>query len=771
MRERILRFAVLVMMAIVAATAAHATVLHDKRILFISSYHLGFHSVPKQIEGIRAGFDDFLKGGTQPLIDVEFMDTKRLGSAVYGRVFRESLVAKLGAVEPYDLVIVGDDNALDFALEERNGLIKGLPVVFHSVNNVAKAASLNDDPQFTGVVEELSLINTLDLIKRLLPGSRKLYAIGDATPTGRVNMSQLTSIPREQIPFEIVTLSLDKMTHEDLALSLANLEPTDPVLLVSAYRDYTGRSRSRSQIMDMLAVNLRAPFFHPIPFQPGDGPVGGYVVSHFEQGKAAALMASQILSGTPVKDIPVLLKSPNRYLVDMDAVKRFGLEEDGVPEGAIRFNNEAKFAGLDIRVIWVGALFILFETALIAMLVINHLYRRRARIALKNSERRFRDIAAISSDWFWESDPDLRLTELSDRFEAVSGESPLSRLGTSHFQYERLEWNAGRENEWNNHRAQIDAHAPFRNFEYARVGPDGERRYERISGTPVFDKGVLTGYRGTGTDITGELERRNQLLDAINEADLANRTKSAFLANMSHELRTPLNAIIGFSEILTGQLFGKMENDRYLDYAKDINETGKHLLTVLNDLLDISRIEAGFVKLDEGVIDIRRMLKSCARMLGDRVAEASLDLKLDIPGDLPALFGDETRLRQVLINLLINSVKFTPRGGTIHMRALLADDGGINIEVEDTGVGISPEDLERVMEPFQQAEQALSRRYGGVGLGLSLARNLTELHGGTITLMSEQGSWTIIRIHLPADRVRAYPPSEQRESDSATATA
>jgi len=760
MRGRFLKFAILALALFVAATTAHATVLADKRVLFISSYDLGFNTVPKQIEGIRAGFDEFLEGGPPPVIDVEFMDTKRLGTEIYRRLFRESLATKLAAVDPYDLVIVGDDNALNFALGERDALFAGLPIVFHSVNNVEQAAALNEDPQFTGVVEELSLIRTIDLIKKLSPDSRKLFAIGDPTPTGQVIMSQLRAIPPEQIPFELSILSLATMTHEDLAAALAQLEPNEPVLLVSAYRDFTGRARSRQQIMEMLAQNLRSPFFHPIPFEPGEGPAGGYVVSHFEQGKTAALMAARILSGTPVLDIPVLMKSPNRYVVDMDAVERFNLDDENIPEDAVLYNSGTTIAGLDIRVIWIAALFILFQTALIAMLVVNHLYRRRARIALKNSERRFRDIAAISSDWFWESDTDLRLTELSDRFEAVTGEAPASRLGTSHLEYEQFEWNAGRDAEWRKHRAQIEAHSPFRNFEYARVGPDGERRYERISGTPVFEKGILTGYRGIGTDITGELERRNQLLNAINEADLANRTKSAFLANMSHELRTPLNAIIGFSEILTGQLFGKMENERYLDYANDINETGKHLLTVLNDLLDISRIEAGFVKLDESVIDIRQMLKSCARMLGDRVSEAGLDLKLDIPKDLPALYGDETRLRQVLLNLLMNSAKFTPRGGTIHMRALMAESGGIDIEVEDTGVGISPSDLERVMEPFQQAEQALSRRYGGVGLGLSLARNLTELHGGTITLKSEQGSWTRIRIHLPAERVRAYPPAD-----------
>ena len=419
--------------------------------------------------------------------------------------------------------------------------------------------------------------------------------------------------------------------------------------------------------------------------------------------------------------------------------------------------------------IWGGAFFILIQSALVTFLVVNHVRCRRDRQALEASEKKFRDMTAISSDWFWEVDENHKLTHLSDRFESVTGESIASKLGISYLDFEKLSYNEDLGDAWKEHRESIKNHRPFRNFEYAVPGTTSKPCYRRISGTPILEEGVFKGYRGTGTDITEELERRNQLLRTIYEADLANRAKSAFLANMSHELRTPLNAIIGFSEIITGQLFGKVENDRYLDYANDINDTGKHLLTVLNDLLDISRIEAGFLTLDENVIDVRQMMRSCARMLNEKISAANLSLTLNIPPDLPAFLGDETRLRQVLINLLINAVKFTPAGGAISASAAIVDDGGLEISVKDTGVGISADDLKRVMEPFQQAEQDLSRRYGGVGLGLSLARNLTELHDGTIDLESEQGAWTLVRVHLPADRVRDYPEQGQVHQVSQTA--
>ncbi|WP_323797215.1 ATP-binding protein [Nisaea sp.] len=425
---------------------------------------------------------------------------------------------------------------------------------------------------------------------------------------------------------------------------------------------------------------------------------------------------------------------------------------------------------LSTILLWSGALFILLQSVLITLLILSRMHRRRVGDALKASEKRFRDIAAISSDWFWEVDEEFKLTQLSGRHEKATGQTLASQLGKSYLRFEKLDWNSDRADSWKEHRETIKAHKPFQNFEYAAPDADGKRCYRRISGTPIFEDGVFKGYRGTGTDITEERDRQEQLLRTIYEADHANRAKSAFLANMSHELRTPLNAIIGFSEILTDQLFGKMQNDRYLEYAKDINDTGQHLLTVLNDLLDISRIEAGFLTLDENVIDVQRMMRSCVRMLNEKISAAALTLSLNLPEDLPALLGDETRLRQVVINLLTNAVKFTPAGGKISASVSIVDDGGLEITVEDTGVGISEQDLERVMEPFQQAEQDLSRRYGGVGLGLSLARNLTEMHDGTIKLESEPGVGTLVRVHLPADRVRAYPAQDAENAPGQTET-
>jgi PAS domain S-box-containing protein len=256
----------------------------------------------------------------------------------------------------------------------------------------------------------------------------------------------------------------------------------------------------------------------------------------------------------------------------------------------------------------------------------------------------------------------------------------------------------------------------------------------------------------TFADITEEKRVEADLRRAKDEAELASRSKTEFLANMSHELRTPLNAIIGFSDILMGQIFGPLGDSRYTDYARDIRDSGLHLLNLINDVLDVSKVEFGKVELIEETVDIVAIVESCARLMRDRAEAAGIRLVQELSPGLPQLQGDSRRLKQILLNLLSNAVKFTPSGGRVAIRASHGKDG-FRLTIEDTGIGIAKQDLEKAMRPFGQIDSRLARKYQGTGLGLPLARSMAELHGGKLELESTPGEGTTATIWLPPGRI------------------
>jgi signal transduction histidine kinase len=248
--------------------------------------------------------------------------------------------------------------------------------------------------------------------------------------------------------------------------------------------------------------------------------------------------------------------------------------------------------------------------------------------------------------------------------------------------------------------------------------------------------------------------------DLLRLAEAANRTKSEFLANMSHELRTPLNAVIGFSDVMLAQAFGPLGAARYREYAEDINRSGQHLLNIINDILDLSKIEAGHLELHEEICDAAAIVEACRHLLKQRAELGGVDLRLDIGAPPPALRADAVKLKQILVNLMTNAVKFTPAGGQVVVTAARAADGWFEFTVADTGIGIAPADIERVMQPFVQVENSMARRHGGTGLGLPLARRLAELHDGELRLISRLGAGTTVTVRLPPVRmqVRGVPP-------------
>jgi signal transduction histidine kinase len=247
-------------------------------------------------------------------------------------------------------------------------------------------------------------------------------------------------------------------------------------------------------------------------------------------------------------------------------------------------------------------------------------------------------------------------------------------------------------------------------------------------------------------------DARDRMAEAKEEAEAASRAKTEFLANIGHELRTPLNAIIGFSSIMRDGTFGPLA-DRYVEYAAAIADSGSHLLSVINGILDMARAEANRLVLIEEEVEIARAVAFSLGTIEEMAQRAEIDCRADLPDDLPQFFGDAAKLRQILINLLSNAVKFTPAGGEVKISVERDQDDGLAFHVEDNGIGIAPEDLTLALTPFGQIDSGLNRKFEGVGLGLPLAKRLVELHGGRMEIRSAPGKGTAVTAHFPKERI------------------
>lgn len=395
---------------------------------------------------------------------------------------------------------------------------------------------------------------------------------------------------------------------------------------------------------------------------------------------------------------------------------------------------------------------------------------KRLETALRESEEKFRQLTEAAPDWIWEMDAEGRITYSNPAIVDITGYRVEEIFGVSAYNFI--------------HPDEIEPigilledciknRKGWKNFEKRWIHKDGSIRIFEAAGVPVFDANdKVVGFRGIDRDITekkrvtDELHRALALAQQLRvQAEAASSAKSKFLANMSHELRTPLNAILGFTELLEGQHYGSL-NDRQLDYMEAIHESSSHLLQLINDILDLSKIEAGKIVIEPSSFCLSLLLQNALSMFSATAHKRGLSLEMKTASEFESqdIWADDIRLKQIIINLLSNALEFTPSGGRILLEATLEGEE-IQISLSDTGVGIRPEDQDRIFEEFEQADSSFSRLHQGTGLGLPLSRKLVELHGGRIWVESEgENRGSVFRFRIPY--VKAGPKFGDEPSES-----
>ena len=756
----------------------------QRNILVILSHH---DAMPWQ-ERFHHGVLDRLAAGKprSARLFVERMDKARFREDVDEELLARFLGKKY-ARRPIDVVIGMGFEAANFV--KNNWKLFGNPKIIF-----ATSYEFDVPQEIEGATVQFLMDSdyrtALESVLHLHPDTERVLAIADETPGAaqRIHDAKAAwSDLADRIEFEFLT----DFKLEDLLTRVATLPENTVVYFLLVFRDNTGRTFVPRDVVGRIAGKANAPVYSHWDALMGAGLVGGYMISGELGGRASADAALRLLAGEPLKNIGFTPADARGHIFDWRQLRRWGIPDNHLPPGSDVRHRAETIYGKYTWQIWTAIVFVMLQALLIAALLVNRSQRLRvmglleervsertteledSNAALKremaereNTEaaRRAseRDAAAAGerlvqaietmSEAFAMFDADDRLVLFNTRYKeyhpdiahlmvpGVTFEELIRPLAASGFVVQA----EGREEAWIQERLEL-----HRNPRESFFLPTAGGRWLQISERRTPD-GLHVGVR---TDVTELVRRGETLREAKERAEFANRAKSAFLANMSHELRTPLNSIIGFSEMLMGEVFGALGGEKNSEYVADINNSGLHLLRVINDILDLSKIEAGKMDLVDSEVAVGEAVDACVSMMKERASEAGVVLSIDVAEPFPPVRADSTQLKQILLNLLSNAVKFTPPGGRATMSAYRDGDGAPVFAVADTGIGIAAADIPNVLEPFAQVSDIMTRSHEGTGLGLSLARSLTELHGGTLHLASEVGVGTTVTVRLPAARV------------------
>lgn len=614
-----------------------AEIKEHPRILFISAYAYDWESVPDQMAGVSSVL------ATRANMDYVFMNTKKRSYEDAKEETYHDIEMNILLGGQYDAVILEDDAALDFAMEYREALFSGVPMVFMGVNTQEKADKAHKDPLITGVVEFFPYEETIALAQKIYPNAAKIVGITDESESG-IGCYERLYAAKEHFPeLEFSILNTSQMSEEEIENSLGLLDESTILIFLSFVEDKEGNLYSLLEATDLVSRHANIPMFKCDYLGVGQGVFGGYVSSYEEMGICAANMVIQILEGTAPADIDI--QTMKGYpIFDQNQLDRFQVQSKLIPEDAVIINYVPTFYERYHTVIWPLSGIIL----LLIMISIFMFFYEKKSSALRE----------------------------------------------------------------------------------AKVQDEANEAY-----------------------LAMEKKKNAQLSEAIVAAERANVAKSEFLARMSHEIRTPMNAIIGETTLAQSNLHKPEKLEKYLN---QIEVSSKHLLNLINDVLDMSAIESNKMKISYVDFDIKEVVTTVTTLYYSQCKTKGIRFEAKADNvNVEFLIGDQLRLQQIVLNLLSNAYKFTEPGGEITFRIAQKNIEKnrliLSIVVKDTGKGMSKEYMNRIFRPFEQESSLTAKEHGGSGLGLSITRNLAELMGGTIRVESEEGKGTCFYVDIPFD--------------------
>ena len=718
--------------------------LSPQRVLYISAYHPGFPTFFQQIEGIRSVFAE------QPIkLDVEFMDTKRFPGKNTVNNFHLSLSRKLSSFAPYDAIIVADDNALAFAIENQSELFQKIPIIFLGVNDVNLALQQNDNPYITGVVEAVSMQETIALIQRLHPTTERIVALVDNLPSGQADLKNFYSCRRDFPAIKFSELSLADLTFDTFMEKLRSFSNTDAALLLSVYQDASGETLTFEEGLTLIKINLSRPLYHLWQHGMGQGVLGGKLISHYHQGVAAAEMAMQIFAGTPVKSIAVTRKSPNIYTFDYRELKQFDVSLSSLPKGSQIYNEPRSYYRQHKNIIWASSGIFLGYSLLLFGMSNSISTRKKTEKALQDRENYLHLLIDHSPIGLVLCKMDGSLLSVNPAYANIIGYSIEEALQLTY-------WDVTPEKYASQEKYQLDqleTTGQYGPYEKEYRHKDGHLVPVRLNGMVLsIDSGKYIWSSVENITVQKEAEKNRQDLEEQLKQAQKMEAIGTLAGGIAHDFNNILSAILGFTELALMNPNCDPKNREYHRHVLDASKRAKDLVMQILLYSRKNETRRTAVRYDQVVNEAAELLK--------HTIPKSVAINIDIDQRVGTVLANATQLHQVIINLGTNAYHaLSGEPGSISInvkpididRATAAKHPGIrtgryaHLTVIDTGDGMPPEVLARIFDPFFTTKGPGK----GTGMGLSVVHGIILNHEGAIWAESRVGRGTTMNILLP----------------------